>query len=92
MSTISQLQVHIATKIAPNFPDEQWKTAEEGGYMPSKSLMFTQPVHFGTRYHHICLRIRFMEQPSDKTTKRKYQPIRELMKKILHMGTQHIEV
>jgi hypothetical protein len=34
----------------------------------------------------------FIEQPSDKPTKRKYKPIRELMKKILQMGIQHTEV
>jgi hypothetical protein len=48
---------------------------EAGGYMPRKCLVFMQPVPFWDKIPAHMPLICFIEQPSDKTTKRKYQPI-----------------
>jgi hypothetical protein len=65
---------------------------EEGGYMLRKCLVFMKPVLFWGKIPPHLPQVCFIGQPSDKTTKRKYQPIRELMKKILQMGIQHNEI
>lgn len=88
MSTSSQLQVHTVTK-EKSSPFSWWMMENSGGRWMF-SIHATSP--FGDKIPPHMPQICFIEQTGDKTTKRKYQPIRELMKKILQMGIQHTEI